>query len=369
MIHKSKSWMIYGAYCVTGRLVVDQALQRGLRPILAGRSSKKSAEIGQAFSLDWLSFDLSNKEALKSALTGVDLVLNLAGPFAYTAPLLVEACLETRTHYLDIANELELFQKLLTYDEVARQNHVAVVPGVGFGTVATNFLAKEVAQQLPEATQLEIAVAAYNSYASSGATSTVLEVLAGGGHIYERGQLRRYRLGKGARQLAFPNQDQQIMVMPVPAGDLVAAHQATRIENVKVYAPFNSSGLTSLVLPVIQGLLKFKRLRKLAVGLASRKRSEAHLSNQKPALQHSYVLACASNARSEKKEMWLELGEGYQFTAMSSVKAVAKVLEGGLAGVLFPAQAFEIDFVAELQGVRFLDTDGATQPKEPNHAE
>jgi short subunit dehydrogenase-like uncharacterized protein len=365
-MNNTKTWMIYGAYGVTGQMVVREAVRQGLRPVLAGRSATKLAEMGKALGLEWLSFDLLNKEQVKRALSGVAVVLNLAGPFAHTAPLLVEECLETGTHYLDIANELELFQKLLTYQKVAQEKKVAVLPGVGFGTVATNFLAKAVAGQLAGATHLEVAVAAYNTSASSGATSTVLEVIGRGGYIYDSGQLKPYRLGKGVKKLAFP--DEEKTFMPAPSGDLVAAHQVTGIANVKVYTPFNSSALTRLVLPVVQRLLKFKAVRKLAVGLASRQRGKANLTEQPPELKHSYAWAWASNDRGEKAESWLELGEGYQFTAMSSVKAVRKILEGGLAGVLFPAQAFEANFLTELAGVRFLDKGEVKAQKEPNHA-
>jgi short subunit dehydrogenase-like uncharacterized protein len=364
-MRNTKSWMIYGAYGVTGQMVVREAVQQGLRPVLAGRSGTKLAEMGQTFGLEWISFDISDKEAVKSALSGVAAVLNLAGPFADTAPLLVEACLETGTHYLDIANEIELFQKLLTYQKAAQAKPVAILPGVGFGTVATNFLAKAVAKQLPEATHLEVAVAAYNTSASTGATGTVLEVISHGGYIYDRGQLKSYRLGKGVKQLALP--DQEKTFMPTPSGDLVAAYQATKIENVKVYTPFNSPAPVRMALPVVQRLLKLKAVRKLAVGLASRRRAKPNSTETQPALKHSYAWASASNDRGEKAESWLELGEGYQFTAMSSVKAVMKVLEGGFEGVLFPAQAFEADFLLEMAGVRLLDKSEIKAQKEPNH--
>ena len=255
-----KSWLIYGAYGVTGQLLVKEAIRQGLRPILAGRSADKLAAMGKTFSLDTLSFDLADQTAVKQALSGVGLVLNLAGPFLYTGPLLVEACLQTGTHYLDISNEPEVFQKLLTYQAGATQHKVAIMPGVGFGTMATNFLAKLVAEQLPSATSLEIAVAAHNSYGSSATTSTVLEVLSGGGKIYQDGQLKVARLGKGAWKLNFP--DGEKTIMPVPLGDLIADQRVTGIANVKVYTPFNGSGAARTMLPVIQRLLKIKAIRK-----------------------------------------------------------------------------------------------------------
>lgn len=67
--------------------------------------------------------------------------------------------------------------------------------------------------------------------------------------------------------------------------------------------------------------------------------------------------------------MWLALEEGYQFTALSSLKAVAKVLEESLAVVMFAAQAFGIDFLFELARVRFLDKGRVKLPKELNNAE
>ena len=52
------SWMIYGAYGYTGRLVAAEAAKRGHRPILAGRDSVKLRELAGATSLEWRSFAL-----------------------------------------------------------------------------------------------------------------------------------------------------------------------------------------------------------------------------------------------------------------------------------------------------------------------
>jgi short subunit dehydrogenase-like uncharacterized protein len=51
-------------------------------------------------------------------------------------------------------------------------------------------------------------------------------------------------------------------------------------------------------------------------------------------------------------EAWLALGEGYRFTAASSVHAVDRVLREHPSGALTPAQAFGADFVLTIEGVR-----------------
>ena len=87
---------------------------------------------------------LDDPAALDAALAGVDLVLNAAGPFLHTAAPLAEACLAAGVHYLDIGNELQVFRTLYDLDQRAQRAGVAIIPGAGFGVVATNCLARYV---------------------------------------------------------------------------------------------------------------------------------------------------------------------------------------------------------------------------------
>ena len=41
----NSTWMIYGAYGYTGRLIVEESVRRGYKPILAGRNANKLAEL------------------------------------------------------------------------------------------------------------------------------------------------------------------------------------------------------------------------------------------------------------------------------------------------------------------------------------
>jgi short subunit dehydrogenase-like uncharacterized protein len=46
--HPRSDWMLYGAYGSTGRLILDEALRRGHRPILAGRDDARLSALGHA---------------------------------------------------------------------------------------------------------------------------------------------------------------------------------------------------------------------------------------------------------------------------------------------------------------------------------
>ena len=118
--------------------------ERGHRPVLAGRSAPAVAALAGHLDLPHRAVALDDPAALHAALAGVDLVLNAACPFLHTAAPLAEACLAAGVHYLDIGNELQVFRALYDLDQRAQQAGVTIMPGAGFGVVATNCLARYV---------------------------------------------------------------------------------------------------------------------------------------------------------------------------------------------------------------------------------
>ena len=92
----NSTWMLYGASGFTGHMIAEEAI----------------LPLAQALYLPWRAADLASPTALREALQGVDAVLLAASPFQQTAPVLVQACLETGTSYADIANEIPHFRLL-----------------------------------------------------------------------------------------------------------------------------------------------------------------------------------------------------------------------------------------------------------------
>src|SRR5271170_5015756 len=132
------SWMLYGAAGYTGALIAQHACERGHRPVLAGRTAPAVTALAERLGLPHRAVALDDPAALNAALAGVDLVLNAAGPFLHTAAPLTAACLDAEVHYLDIGNELQVFRGLYDLSSRAENGGVAIIPGVGFGVVATN---------------------------------------------------------------------------------------------------------------------------------------------------------------------------------------------------------------------------------------
>ena len=74
-------------------------------------------------------FELSEARA---HLEDVDAVVHCAGPFAHTSTAMVDACLKTRTHYLDITGEIDVFESVGLRDIDARKAGIVLLPGAGF---------------------------------------------------------------------------------------------------------------------------------------------------------------------------------------------------------------------------------------------
>ena len=124
------SFLIYGASGFTGALIVDLAVKKGVKPVIAGRNEGKIKPIAEKYGLDYLVFGLDNKAEIVKNLEKFSLVLNCAGPFTRTAKPLVEACLVTKTHYLDITGEIEVFELVKSYHKKALESKIVLMPGL-----------------------------------------------------------------------------------------------------------------------------------------------------------------------------------------------------------------------------------------------
>src|SRR5262245_1195930 len=123
--------MIYGANGYTGELIAREAVSRGLKPILAGRTAAKVEQLAASLGLQAHVFDLASAVATSRSVQGMGLVLHCAGPFSATAAPMMAACLATRAHYLDITGEISVFEHARTLDAAARAAGHCCVPGSG----------------------------------------------------------------------------------------------------------------------------------------------------------------------------------------------------------------------------------------------
>jgi short subunit dehydrogenase-like uncharacterized protein len=320
---RSQSWMLYGASGYTGTLIARHAHERGHRPLLAGRSTAGITALAGQLGLPHRVLNLDDPAALSAALDGVDLVLNAAGPFLHTAAPLAEACLAAGAHYLDIGNELQVFLALYDLDQRAQRAGVAVIPGTGFGVVATNCLARYLSAAVGGAQHLDVAARAATARPGPGIAASVRENLPYGGWTRRAGHLHSQPLGSGMTTITLP--DGPCHVMPFPTGDLEAAFRATGAPDITAYSPVPAD--------------------------------PAAADPRAPTDDYrSFGWARATGPDGAVAEAVLQTGESYAFTAAASIRAVEETLARSPRGALSPATAFGVDFILTIPGTTRIDT-------------
>ncbi len=345
--------MIYGATGYTGQLVLAEALLRGHKPIVAGRSEAKVRALARAFGLPYAVFALDDVNVVARHIAECELVYHAAGPFTHTSAPMLRACLATRTHYLDITGEIDVFERVFAHDEVARKNGVALLSGVGFDVIPSDCLAAYVAAQVPTATHLEIGLQAL-AQVSAGTAKSMLEMLPQGVRVRREGVLVSQAFGVGARTITLTNGTHR--AMPIPWGDVSTAYRTTGIPNITAYMAFPrvAIGTLRVVSPLVRLLGRSQAVKRGLGWLLDRTLWGA--SERLRETGRSYLWARAWDKHGSSAQAWLETAEGYAFTAQAAMPVIERVLEDPPIGALTPAQAWGADFVLTIAGTRRFDT-------------
>jgi len=343
-------WMLYGATGYTGQLIAEEAVKRGHKLLLAGRSESKLKHLAERLDLEYMAVSLDEGEALAKAVGQVKLVYHAAGPFVQTSDPMLRACLSAGAHYLDIAGEIAVYQNAFRYHGAARDRGITIMPGVGFDVLPSDCLLNYVADQLPDATHLEVVLdtpsTAGSHNISAGTAKSALEIIAAGGKVRRDGHLVALRFGVGARKFRFPAGER--WAIPVPWGDLEIGYRTTGIPNITAYLTFPrpltraAQVLGGLISPILQPRLVRHGLGRLIdrfmIGPSEPTRESAR----------SYLYAQVRNARGETRQAWLDTLEPYQFTIVAAPLVVERILDSPIKGANTPALALGADFVLEI---------------------
>lgn len=211
--------LVYGATGFTGRIVARAVARVGLDAVLAGRREDAVRAVAQPLGLAARAGGLDDID-----LDGVSVVLNCAGPFARTQPPLVQRCLRAGAHYLDLAGEVDEHVALQRRDAEARAAGVLLLPGAGYGIVASDCLAALVAGRVGGAPQrVEVSLKTQGGV-SRGTAEAVLGNLRTPGVQRRSGRLVAARAGAERARVDFGDGDGPTTVVTNPwRADLAAS--------------------------------------------------------------------------------------------------------------------------------------------------
>ncbi|WP_442969267.1 saccharopine dehydrogenase family protein [Pseudomonas sp. Q1-7] len=339
--------MIYGAYGYTGQLVAEHALRQGMTPILAGRDPARLEALGSRLGLPTRVFGLDDPAHAAERLEGVSLVAHCAGPFSATSTPMIQACLASGAHYLDITGEITVFALAHAQDAAARQAGIVVCPGVGFDVIPTDCVAACLKAALPDATHLALGFDS-DSGLSPGTARTSIEGLALGGQVRENGRLRPVPLGHRRREIDFGRGPKSAVT--IPWGDVATAFYSTGIPNIEVYLPTPSTvALGMRLIDPLRGLLAGEWLQGQLKSLVTRRlRGPDEASRER---SPTWVWGEVRNAAGERRTAYLETANGYQVTVHGVLHAVKHLLGyQGDGGYFTPSQLLGARCVEQLPG-------------------
>jgi short subunit dehydrogenase-like uncharacterized protein len=343
--------LLYGAYGYTGRLAAELAAAKKLDVVLAGRNRDALAGLGERLSLPTRVVGLNDAAQLSEALKDIACVVHMAGPFAATSAPMLSACLATRTNYVDITGEIEVFEAMWSREEEIRRAGITAVPGAGFDVVPTDCLAAYVAGKLERPASLVIALRGLES-ASQGTLRTAIRQVSKPVLCRRAGAIVALD-DRSPRWIDFGSGDEPCV--PVSWGDVATAFHSTGVGNITVYFRRTKLLRSADILGKLFGPLLRSRIGQR--GLAAIVRSLPDGPNQAERIGHrGTIWAEAIDGSGRTSRANLTTPDAYDFAANSALEISSRISSlSDALGLVTPFQAFGADFVLSLPGCSRMD--------------
>jgi short subunit dehydrogenase-like uncharacterized protein len=341
--------MIYGATGYTERLISARAAKTLGPLILAGRNQATIAQLASSLDVpDYRFFDLDDPGTIISSLRegGVQVLLNCAGPFAFTAEPLMNACIQAGVHYLDISAELFSYQLAENRAEDARNANVMLLPGCGGSVAMLGCLAGHAVRCIQDPTHIDIALRVAGPMSRGSIASAARSSMAGTRCLQrldnvlvpwceEEGDSDKEEESYG--QFDFDDGNGHVSCFPVTLPDLITIWKSTGIANIRTFA-YVAASANNMCFPE-EGI-------QLPDGPTVEERESSPY--------HAVVTVKDSSGSTSKAV--LHTVNGYTFTAMAAVEAARRIL-GGEVKTSFqtPAMLFGANFVETIANSRLVD--------------
>lgn len=347
-------FLIYGAYGYSGELATRHAVARGLDPVLAGRDHDRVVHLAETLGLEHRVFSLTEAAGIRTALRGIDAVLHCAGPFSGTSQAMVEACIDSGTHYVDITGEVDVIEAIARRGGEAAATNTTLLPAVGFDVVASDCLAAHLVERMTSADSLTIAIDANTSF-SRGTALTAVENLGRGTIARKDGRLVERPAFSGKRTVDFGFDRGVAPVTAMTWGDVAMAYRSTRVGNIDTFVhlsdPLLRKARYGQYLAPMTRLAPVREYVLRQLGPAS-----GGPSPEERAAGHSYVWIEATDDAGNSAQARLRTPHAYTFTAMASVEVAFRVASGGVAhGFQTPATAFGSEFALQFGDTELQD--------------
>jgi short subunit dehydrogenase-like uncharacterized protein len=221
--------ILFGATGFTGQLIARylalHAAGEQIRWAVAGRNRTKLEQLelpAEGVAPGIIVADAADVESIRRMTEQTSVLMNAAGPFNWYGRQVVEACIHSKTHYLDITGEPSFVAGV--YNDMfqnAQENGVCVVNCCGFDSIPADFAAWLTARQLPPDVPKSLrCFVSTNASFSGGTLTTAIQAL----HMEAQKKSLKTRLPRhpDAPRIALKihfNRDMNAWAIPMPVVD------------------------------------------------------------------------------------------------------------------------------------------------------
>lgn len=325
--------IIYGATGYTGRLASEFAKSLNLQLTVAGRSENKLKALAACLDVDYRVFAVDNPILVDDSIQGAQVLLNCSGPFLHTAKPLIEACIRTKIHYLDIAAELDSYELCENKHEEAKKANITLLPGCGGSVAMLGCLAGYMIEHVTNPICIDIALHVAGPMSRGSAISAAENLTS---RCLKRldGKLVDQDSGY-TMQFDFDDGRGTVSCFPATLPDLITLWLSAKIPNIRTFVHVAGDSFPTGNLDALpEGPTAYER------------ESNPY-----------HIAATVTSSDGSTTRAVLHTVNGYTFTPLASVEAARRVLMGETeAGFQTPSNLFGYHFVESIAGstLRYL---------------
>jgi short subunit dehydrogenase-like uncharacterized protein len=225
--------LVYGVLGYTGSLFLERALDRSL-PIVLGARQKELRGAAEKLGMEYRVLEIGDAPGIAACLSDIRAVVNLASIDFGVNRHLIEACIQTGTHYVDLAAECPDMLEIHKLHDEASSRGVMLMPGAGFNLVTTDIAGSMACRLLSEPTRLSLGFATFGK-ASRGTIRSVLRLAAETGYSRRAGELVAATSASETRTFRADGKDYRLINNAL-MGDVITSFMTTNIREITAYS-------------------------------------------------------------------------------------------------------------------------------------
>lgn len=332
-----KQWMIYGASTITGKKILNQALNLGYKPILAGRQGQELVELSFQTGTRCCIFTPNETKKIQFFLKDISLLLLCETLHAREHKRILKSCLLKGIHYIDMSNDVFSYEHVQGFASRFQTAGLTAIPGLHPSVILSDFVASTLKSHLHDANSL--ALACSESFTS---LISMVNSLQRGGRVLRNSKLCKPVIA--AETLLVPFNGSDTLTVASAQADILSAWQSTRIPNVVFYRRADEKEVR--LRKHFQMVRWFLHLPLLKSWLRSQDNFLIRHFGIKPFYPKKYaVWGKATNASGKSFTLRIEIVNDFDIALDIVFKLLAKILAGEVrAGLVTASQVLGSDY-------------------------